>query len=66
MPLGKRTDFGDARYAGLDVPFKSRVEDVLDVRSKIYAQYRLSSYFHHLNPSAADFSVVSFSPKIYI
>lgn len=30
MPLGKRTDFGDARYAGLDVPFKSRVEDVLD------------------------------------
>ena len=31
MPLGKRTDFGDARYAGLDVPFASRIEDVLGV-----------------------------------
>ena len=31
MPLGKRSDFGDAKYAGLDVAFKSKVEEALDV-----------------------------------
>lgn len=32
MPLGKRTDFGDARYTGLEVPFSSDVEKALEVR----------------------------------
>jgi hypothetical protein len=42
MPLGKRTDFGDAKYAGLDVSFTSHVEDELDVRSMLCTKCRFS------------------------
>ena len=31
MPLGKRTDCGDAKYAGLEVPFASDIEVALQV-----------------------------------
>ena len=33
MPLGKRFDFGDAKYSGVDVPFTSDIEPVLEVRT---------------------------------
>jgi len=33
MPLGNRSDFGDSRYAGLEIPFTSKVEGVLQVRT---------------------------------
>lgn len=31
MPLGKRTDCGDAKYAGLDVPFACDIVETLEV-----------------------------------
>ncbi len=32
MGLGKRSDFGDAKYAGLDVAFNSDIVETLEVR----------------------------------
>jgi hypothetical protein len=31
MPLGQRTDCGDARYAGIEIPFTSNIADQLEV-----------------------------------
>lgn len=31
MPLGKRTDYGDARFAGVSIPFATDVEEAVKV-----------------------------------
>lgn len=31
MPLGKRTDCGDAKYAGVEVPFACDIVEALEV-----------------------------------
>ena len=31
MPLGKRSDFGDARYAGVEVPFSHDISHDMQV-----------------------------------
>jgi len=34
MPLGRRADLGDAKYAGVEVPFAHDMEDAMQVRSE--------------------------------
>lgn len=51
MPLGKRTDFGDARYAGLAIDFDPRVENSIQV-SVLYQTMSIPS------PSVLQFSTM--------
>jgi hypothetical protein len=32
MPLGKRPEFGDARYAGVDMPYAHNIAEHMQVR----------------------------------
>ena len=51
MPLGQRSDCGDARYAGIEIPFTPDIADQLEVRMFIAMQagiFVLSSNLHHL------------------
>jgi hypothetical protein len=33
MPLGRRADLGDAKYAGVEVPFAHDMEEAMQVRA---------------------------------
>ena len=38
MPLGKRADFGDARYAGAEVEFTCDIIDTLQVCAPLFVK----------------------------
>jgi hypothetical protein len=36
MPLGRRNDLGDAKYAGVEVAFAHDMEDAMQVRAHLF------------------------------
>ena len=45
MPLGKRADFGDARYAGAEVDFTCDIIDTLQVCAPLFVQRNSFSHW---------------------
>lgn len=43
MPLGKRQDFGDARFAGLEIGFTSDIETAVEVRKSLTGRCLMTS-----------------------
>lgn len=50
MPLGKRADFGDARYAGAETVFTCDIVPALQV-TRLHEDHQKTSNHDHVNPT---------------